>query len=235
MHEIADEHLLENILRSNDELAIHNREHFDEDGVFAINFMSAPGAGKTTLLCDTISRLAQDTRVVVVEGDMVGEIDAQRLRDRGIEAHQISTGRSCHLDAKMISRVLHQLSLNDVDLLCIENVGNLVCPAEFQLGEHRRVVLLSIAEGDDKPLKYPVIFRNCDVVIFTKSDLLQSVDFDIERARQSVLNLNPMAKIFVLSVKTGAGMEEWLKWMNDAAAQYKTERLERRDVHISAR
>jgi hydrogenase nickel incorporation protein HypB len=221
MHEIADEHLLENILHSNDELALHNRQHFDDDDVFAINFMSAPGAGKTTLLCDTISRLSECMRAVVIEGDMVGDIDAQRLRDLGIEAHQISTGRSCHLDAKLISRVLHQVPLKEVDLLCIENVGNLVCPADFLLGEHKRVVLLSIAEGDDKPLKYPVIFRNCDTVIFTKSDLLDFVDFDVERARQSVLNLNPNAEIFVLSVKTGQGMGDWLQWLSQAVAQYK--------------
>lgn len=214
MHESVDEHQLERILQNNEDLALHNREHFDELGVLAVNLMSAPGAGKTTLLEKTLTALTNDWRCSVIEGDMVGELDADRLRQKGVDVTQISTGRSCHLDAQMVARVLHAKAFSGVDFLFIENVGNLVCPAEFPLGEHRRVVLLSVTEGDDKPIKYPVIFHRCDAVIFTKCDLLPYVKFDIERATKHLKNLNPLVHCFSTSAVTGRGMDEWIAWLS---------------------
>lgn len=217
MHEVADAHALQSILSKNDHLAEHNREHFDELGVLAINLMSAPGAGKTTLLEATIDELGAEN-CFVIEGDMVGELDAERLRKKGVRAHQISTGRSCHLDAQMVSRALHVIGEQSAKYALIENVGNLVCPAEFQLGEHKRIVLLSVTEGADKPLKYPVIFRDCDAVVFTKCDLLPYVDFDLEKAKQFVLNINPHAKVFCTSTKTGEGLAGWIEWVRNKCA-----------------
>jgi hydrogenase nickel incorporation protein HypB len=213
MHESADEHALERILGNNEELANHNREHFDKMGSLVINLMSAPGAGKTSLLERSLSVLSKHHSCSVIEGDMVGDLDAQRLRATGVEVFQISTGRACHLDAQMVARLLHDKRPGRVDYLFIENVGNLVCPAEFPLGEHLRVVLLSITEGDDKPLKYPVIFRNCDAVVFTKCDLIPHVNFDLAAANRHVKNLNPNVRSFALSVKTGQGFEDWIDWL----------------------
>lgn len=213
MHESTDEHILEHILANNDELAQHNREHFDQSGIFTANFMSAPGAGKTSLLQESLIRLRDQYRISVIEGDMVGDLDAARLRKVGVEVFQISTGRACHLDAKMVARLIHNSPMAQVDCLFIENVGNLVCPAEFPLGEHLRIVLLSITEGDDKPLKYPVIFRNCDAVLFTKCDLMPYVNFDLPAASRHIKNLNPSVETFAISVKNGVGLEDWLDWL----------------------
>jgi hydrogenase nickel incorporation protein HypB len=149
----------------------------------------------------------------VIEGDMVGELDADRLRQKGVDVSQISTGRSCHLDAQMVARVLHAKAFSGIDFLFIENVGNLVCPAEFPLGEHKRVVLLSVTEGDDKPIKYPVIFHRCDAVIFTKCDLLPYVNFNIERATKYLTDLNASVTCFTTSAVTGEGIENWLNWL----------------------
>ena len=231
MHEVIDQHFVEGIMRNNDEIAEHNHEHFDELGFFTINLMSAPGAGKTTLLAATIPALRSDYSAVVIEGDMVGELDADRLRAQNIISFQISTGRSCHLDASMIDRLLHTAPLSpEFDFLFIENVGNLVCPAEFPLGEHQRVVLLSVTEGADKPLKYPVIFRNCDAVIFTKSDLLPYVDFDLDKAIEYVHDINPNAQTFAVSVKNGDGLQEWFSWLKSQIRVYKESH-----VHLAAR
>lgn len=213
MHFKSDEHTLGNILEDNDHLAEENREHFDEMGAFAINFMSAPGAGKTTLIVELAKTLEQKSSVSVIEGDMVGDIDAQRMRTAGIPAFQISTGRSCHLDAAMIARLLHATPHPDSELILIENVGNLVCPAEFPLGEHLRVVLLSITEGDDKPMKYPVIFRNCDAVVLTKIDLLDRVEFNVQNVKNAIGGLNPNAKLFQVSSKSGEGIDELVTWL----------------------
>ncbi len=221
MHESADQHILERVLANNDQLAEHNRQHFDELNLFAINFMSAPGAGKTTLLETTLPRLAKDYSFGVIEGDMVGELDSERMRKVGAIVHQICTGRSCHLDAQMVARLLHQSTFRGVDGVMIENVGNLVCPAEFPLGEHKRVVLLSVAEGDDKPLKYPVIFRNCDAVVFSKCDLLPHVNFNAELAKRYVHNLNAETKTFLLSAKTGEGMSDWSDWIIHEMRSYR--------------
>ncbi len=213
MHETVDQHMLESILGRNNELAHHNREHFNELGLVAINIMSAPGAGKTTLLEKTLSSLSTDYDCSVIEGDMIGDLDAKRLQKYIPAVHQITTGKSCHLDAQMIARLLHAQKFGGTDYLFIENVGNLVCPAEFPLGEHKRVVLLSVTEGDDKPLKYPVIFHNCDVVVFTKCDLLPYVTFNMVKAKDSIQNLNPKAQCFELSVLNDTGVDNWLNWI----------------------
>ncbi|MBA4077108.1 MAG: hydrogenase accessory protein HypB [Cyanobacteria bacterium PR.023] len=206
--------MLERILAGNDDLAEHNREHFDELNLTAVNIMSAPGAGKTSLLECTVATLAPKHNIFVLEGDMVGNLDAERLRRVGASVFQICTGRSCHLDAQMVARFLHTEPLAGVELLLIENVGNLVCPADFKLGEHKRVVLLSVTEGDDKPIKYPVIFRSCDAVVFTKCDLLPYVDFDIERAIDNIRVLNEDVETFVVSSKDKTGLTEWNSWLS---------------------
>lgn len=221
MHEVADEHMLENILANNEELANHNREHLDKLRAWTVNLMSAPGAGKTRLLEATLSALKGKHCCTVIEGDMVGELDKERLSKTGVPVLQISTGRSCHLNAQMIARLLHVAEIGRPDILFIENVGNLVCPAEFPLGEHKRVVLLSVTEGDDKPIKYPVIFRNCDAVVLTKTDLLPYVDFQIARARCNIEALNASTKIFTVSSQNGEGMAEWLAWLNEQLSNYR--------------
>jgi hydrogenase nickel incorporation protein HypB len=213
MHETGDPHEFESILQHNEELAAHNREHFDEVGLTAINFMSAPGAGKTTLIGAVLQRLGARQKSHVIEGDMVGSIDSDRLSKLGVKVTQVSTGRSCHLDAQMVARVLHAEDFKDVEYLIIENVGNLVCPAEFPLGEHKRVVLLSITEGDDKPLKYPVIFRNCDAVVLSKCDLLPYVNFSVEAATKAIQGVQPQAKVFQLSATRGDGLDAFIAWL----------------------
>jgi hydrogenase nickel incorporation protein HypB len=175
--------VLQDLLAANDQVALHNREHFDEHGVLAINLMSSPGAGKTSLLEATILALRGRYRIAVIEGDLETDNDAARIRAHGVPAIQITTGTACHLDAHLVHRALHDLPLAGLDLLFIENVGNLVCPASFDLGQHRNVTLLSVTEGDDKPAKYPVIFRASDLVVLSKADLLDVLDdFDPARA-----------------------------------------------------
>lgn len=220
MHESTDDHMTARILGKNDDLALHNREHFDEQGVWVLNFMSAPGAGKTTLLAALLAQL-KHLSCSVIEGDMVGELDAERLRLCGTEVFQISTGRSCHLDALMVSRLLDMKKISASDMIFIENVGNLVCPAEFLLGEHARIVLLSVAEGDDKPLKYPVIFRNCDAVVFTKCDLLPYVSFNLSVAAGHVRAINPDARIFAVSVIDRQGLGDLLEWIKGTQKAHK--------------
>lgn len=234
MHESADEHALERILGKNEELAEHNRDHFQNMRACTFNLMSAPGAGKTSLLETTFKTAAERFSSCVIEGDMVGELDAERIRKVGVAVHQISTGRSCHLDAQMIARLLHAEPLEKADAIFIENVGNLVCPAEFPLGEHRRVVLLSVTEGDDKPIKYPVIFRNCDLVIFTKCDLLEHVEFDISEATKNIKAINPNVRTMRISAKTGDGVDLWIDWIVSEIADYKAHHKLERHVHHAA-
>ncbi|MGD1942650.1 MAG: hydrogenase nickel incorporation protein HypB, partial [Leptolyngbyaceae cyanobacterium] len=175
MHQILDETLGINLLHANQEGADHNRAHFDEWGITCLNVMSSPGAGKTVLLEKTLAALTDSLKIAVIEGDMTTELDADRLRQYGVPVIAINTGRACHLDARMVAGGLHTLSQTqtptDLDLVIVENVGNLVCPAEFEVGEHAKVALLSITEGEDKPLKYPVMFREADVLVITKVDL----------------------------------------------------------------
>ena len=198
--------VLENLLHENNHLAAHNREHFDRHKTLAINLMSAPGSGKTALLEATISELKDEFSIAVIEGDLETENDAERIRKQGVEAIQITTGSACHLDAHMVHDALHGLQLDDIDLLFIENVGNLVCPASFDLGQHYNITLLSVPEGDDKPAKYPVMFRVSDLVIISKSDLLAVLDdFKPDRARKYLQNLASRAPVYELSSKTGQG------------------------------
>jgi hydrogenase nickel incorporation protein HypB len=203
--------VLKGLLDANDHEAAHNRQHFDDNGVLAINLMSSPGAGKTALLEATIDALKDEFRIAVIEGDLETENDAQRIRSKGVAAIQISTGSACHLDAHMVHQAVHQLDLEAVDLLFIENVGNLVCPASFDLGQHRNVTLLSSPEGDDKPAKYPVMFRASDLMLLSKSDLLDVLgDFDPDKAVQSLRALANPAPVIALSSRDGTGVNEWL-------------------------
>jgi hydrogenase nickel incorporation protein HypB len=215
----SDDHVaievLENLLTENDHQAAHNRQHFDKHGVLAINLMSSPGSGKTRLLERTIEQLKNRYKIGVIEGDLETENDAQRIRDKGVPAIQITTGTACHLDAHMIHQALHQTPLAELDLLFIENVGNLVCPASFDLGQHLNVTLLSVTEGDDKPAKYPVIFRAADHVLITKSDLLPVLDdFNPENANQSLQQLAYNNPVTLVSAKSDQGMDEWLAWLD---------------------
>jgi len=184
--------------------------------------MSAPGAGKTSLILQTISRLKQKARIGVIEGDVASTIDANKVHEQGVAAVQINTAGGCHLDANMIESALNNLPLGDIDLLLIENVGNLICPAEFALGEHKRVMLLSLPEGDDKPYKYPLMFTEADVVLINKIDLLPYLEFNIPAFHKAVTGLNPKAKILQVSCKTGEGLEDWFSWLLDEIKQTKS-------------
>ncbi len=201
------------ILSKNDAQAAHNREHFDERGVLCINLMSSPGSGKTTLLEATIKALRGKMGICVIEGDLETENDAKRVREAGANAYQITTGQSCHLDAFMVHNALHHLDLGACELLFIENIGNLVCPASYELGEHLNIVLLSVTEGDDKPAKYPVMFRKADLVVISKADLAAHFDFSVERATKACKKLNPKVDVIVLDAKNGTNLELWLRFL----------------------
>ena len=213
--------VLKKLLAHNDDQAAHNRTHFDTRGILTINLMSSPGSGKTALLEATIDALKDEFRLAVIEGDLETENDAARIRARGVPAYQITTGSACHLDAHMVHEALHHLDLSTVDILFIENVGNLVCPASFDLGQHRNVTLLSVTEGDDKPAKYPVMFRAADAVILSKIDLLPVLDdFDPARAEQCLRQLASTVPLLPLSARKGQGMAAWYDWLrNELAAQ----------------
>ena len=212
--------VLHSLLHENDHAAHHNREHFDAHGVVAINLMSSPGAGKTALLEATIDALVGAFSLAVIEGDLETENDAERIRRHGVPAIQIATGSACHLDAHMVHQALHNLRLDDLDIVFIENVGNLVCPASFDLGQHANVALLSVPEGDDKPAKYPVMFRAADLVMLSKTDLLPVLDdFDPTRAESHLRNLASSAPMMRTSVKSGDGIEAWTQWLRDQVAQ----------------
>ena len=206
--------VLKSLLSANDHEAAHNREHFDRHGVLALNLMSSPGSGKTLLLEATIEALKDEFRIAVIEGDLETENDAARIRAKGVPAVQITTGSACHLDAHMVHGALHHLNLENVDILFIENVGNLVCPASFDLGQHRNVTLLSVTEGDDKPAKYPVMFRAADLVLLTKTDLLPVLDdFDPARAEKYLRDLANPAPALRLSAKKKDGLTAWFDWL----------------------
>jgi len=207
--------VLKNILSANDQRAKENRELMDRNGVFAVNITASPGAGKTSFILETIRRLKQKTRIGVVEGDVSSSVDAETVAKEGIPVVQINTGGTCHLDATMLSNAFDNLPLREIDLLFIENVGNLICPASFALGEDRKVLIASVPEGDDKPLKYPVMFSNADLVILNKIDLLPHVDFDTEAFRRAVKGLNESARILEASCKTGQGIDTWTTWLID--------------------
>jgi hydrogenase nickel incorporation protein HypB len=208
--------VLKSLLNENDHQAAHNREHFNKHQVLAINLMSSPGAGKTALLEATIDLLKDKYNIAVVEGDLETENDAMRIRAKGIPAIQITTGSACHLDAHMVHDALHQLDLSQLDIVFIENVGNLVCPASFDLGQHQNVVLLSTTEGDDKPAKYPVMFRAADLMLLSKIDLLPVMeDFVPDKAKQHLTNLANNALVIELSAKKQLGMADWFDWIDN--------------------
>jgi len=202
------------ILEANDRIAEDNRKRFREAGVFVANLMGAPGAGKTTLLERTIQALQKDLRIGVIEGDIVGTDDAERIGALNVPVVQINTGGACHLDANMISEVLDELPLRDLDMVIIENVGNLVCPAEFKVGEDIKLMVLSIAEGHDKPLKYPLMFQESSALVLNKVDLLPYTNADIGKMRKDSLALNPKLTIFEVSCRTGAGIDAWAQWLS---------------------
>lgn len=206
------------ILEANDRIALENRKIFDHAGVFVINLMSAPGAGKTSLLERTIAGQG-GLRVGVIEGDIAGSDDAERVNRLGVPVVQINTGGACHLDSNMVSEVLGDLPLDDLDIIFIENVGNLVCPAEFKVGEDMKVMVLSITEGHDKPLKYPLMFQESLALIVNKIDLAPYVDADIAKIRKDALSLNPRLRIFEISCKTGEGIPEWVAWLKEKAGK----------------
>jgi hydrogenase nickel incorporation protein HypB len=206
--------VLSGLLHENDHQAGHNREHFDRHGVLAINLMSSPGSGKTALLEATIEAIGKELSIGVVEGDLETENDAERIRAHGVPAVQITTGQACHLDAHMVHDALHEMDLDDIDVLFIENVGNLVCPASFDLGHHINVTLLSVTEGDDKPAKYPVMFRAADVMVLSKADLLDVLDdFDTAKAERHLRELANPADVMTLSARRPETLEPWLAWL----------------------
>jgi hydrogenase nickel incorporation protein HypB len=207
--------LKEKILSANDRLALENRKLFDEAGLLAMNLMASPGAGKTSLIEHTIRALGENNRLAVIDGDIATSIDADRAEAAGAVAVQINTGGDCHLDANMLRGALAELSLAEIDLLLVENVGNLICPASFQLGTHKTVLIASVPEGSDKPYKYPVMYRGVDALVVNKIDLLPYVDFDMPYFQRGVEILNPDLAFFVLSCKTGEGMDAWLDWVRN--------------------
>lgn len=211
--------VVEKILKDNDHEAAHNRAHLDEYGLLCINLMSSPGAGKTTLLEATIK--ASGLKIGVVEGDLETNMDANRVVNAGGVAYQISTGQTCHLDAFMVHNGLHHLPLNELDLVFIENVGNLVCPASYDVGAHLNAVLISVPEGSDKVAKYPVMFRAADVVIITKIGLLEHFDFDVEMVKKEARKLNPKVDIIEVDSKTGEGFEAWIEFIAEQKALLK--------------
>lgn len=209
--------VMENIMAANDMIARENRRIFDQHGVFVINLMSSPGAGKTTLLERTITELKNEFKISVIEGDIRGQLDADRIERHGVPVLQINTGGECHLDANMIRNGLEEVDLSDRDLLIIENVGNLVCPAEFKVGEDHKIMILSVPEGDDKPYKYPLMFMESSVLLINKIDLLGLTDFDVQKVEKTARALNSQIVIFHVSAKTGQGMDLWLDWLRQQA------------------
>ena len=206
--------IVENILNANDHLAIENRARLESAGVFSINIMASPGAGKASLIEQTLPRLKDKLRVAVVDGDIATSIDADRAAQAGAQAAiQVNTGGDCHLDAVMLRGALNQLDLTQFDLLIVENVGNLVCPASFKLGTHKSVLIASIPEGDDKPYKYPGMYRGVDALVINKIDLLPYVPFRMDYFEHGVEVLNPGVVTFPLSAKTGEGMDAWMDWI----------------------
>lgn len=205
--------VVRDILSANDRVAAENRATFAAAGVLVLNLMASPGAGKTSVILATAARLPANVRPGVIEGDLASSIDTEAVAAHGIPAVQINTGGNCHLDAPMVRNALPDLPLNDLDILFIENVGNLVCPAEFDLGASLAAVVASAPEGHDKPYKYPGMFASADVVLLNKCDLLQVFEFDVEYFRRGVAMVNPQAPIFQVSCRTGAGLQAWTDWL----------------------
>jgi hydrogenase nickel incorporation protein HypB len=206
--------VVRNILEANDRIAQQNRDLFNENGLLVINLMSSPGAGKTSLLEKSIDALKGDLRIGIIEGDIQSSQDAERIAKKGVPVVQINTGGACHLDGNMIRDTFGEFNFfREIDLLVVENVGNLVCPAEFRVGEDFKVMILSVTEGDDKPTKYPLMFRESKVLLINKIDLLPYVDSSLEKIKEDSLKINPDLTIFRISCKTGEGLEDWYNWL----------------------
>jgi hydrogenase nickel incorporation protein HypB len=203
------------LLDLNDRLAAENRALFDERGIFVLDLLASPGAGKTSMILASIERLRERFRIAVIEGDIASDVDSRRIKEQGIAAVQINTGGACHLESQMIRRALDVLDLDALDLIIIENVGNLVCPTDFYLGEDAKVMILSVPEGHDKPLKYPGIFQVASAIILNKIDTMPVFDFDEQAFRESVTRLNSSATVFPVSATTGQGVEVWTRWLTD--------------------
>ncbi|MHB8182277.1 MAG: hydrogenase nickel incorporation protein HypB [Candidatus Desulforudaceae bacterium] len=212
--------MAQRILRANDQVARDNRERLQ--GLTTVNLISSPGAGKTTLLEKTIAALKGEVVISVVEGDIYTTRDAERIAGQGADVVQINTEGLCHLDANMVGRALDQLDLAATDLVVIENVGNLVCPAEFDLGEDYKVAVLSVTEGGDKPAKYPLVFRQSHAAVINKSDLIPYTDFNLETVTEEIMTINPDLEIFVISARTGEGLEKWCAWLRDRVREKKS-------------
>jgi len=207
--------VVRDILEANERIARENRELFDRSRVLVVNLMSSPGAGKTSLLEKTIDALKDDLKIGIIEGDIQSSQDAERIAKKGIPVVQINTGGACHLDGNMIRDTLGEFDFDALELLVVENVGNLVCPAEFRLGEDYKVMILSVTEGDDKPSKYPLMFRESKVLLINKIDLLPYVDTSVEKITSECLRVNPDITIFEVSCKTGQGIDSWVQWLKD--------------------
>lgn len=207
--------IIEDVMKANQEIASENRKQLNNAGTFSINLMASPGAGKTSLIEKTVPPLSEQYNIVAIDGDIATMIDAERAEKAGATSIQINTGGNCHLDANMIQQALQQTDLTDFHFLIVENVGNLICPANFQLGTHKSVLVASVPEGDDKPYKYPGIFRGVDVLIINKIDLLPYIEFDMDYFRKGVEILNPGLESFPISCKTGEGVQKWLDWVVD--------------------
>lgn len=205
--------VMKNVLAMNDEVAAENAADFRARGVFVLNLMGSPGAGKTTLLERTLEALKEEMRLAVIEGDLFTSKDAERIDRLGVPVVQINTSGGCHLDALMVKSALSSIDLDSLDMLIIENVGNLVCPAEFELGQDKKAVVLSITEGDDKPLKYPLMFKEADAALLNKVDLLPYTDFDLESATDDIRTLHPGIEVMAIACRTGEGLESWLSWL----------------------
>lgn len=216
--------VVENVLSANDRLAAENQRLLDEAGVFGLNIMASPGAGKTSLIEQTVQRLAGELRIGVIEGDLATSIDAERAEAAGAVSVQINTGGNCHLEAPMVRDALMQLPLDKLNLLIVENVGNLVCPAGWKLGTHLNVLVASVPEGADKPYKYPSMYNGVDILVVNKIDLLPYVTFDMDYFKRGVEILNPGVTTFPLSCRTGEGLDAWLQWLNTSVADYRRSR-----------
>ena len=215
--------IVRDILEANERLAEENRRTFRDAGLFVINLMSGPGAGKTSLLERTIDALQHEIGIGVIEGDIQSSYDAERIIKKGVQVVQLNTGGACHLDGNMVKSSLDALDLDKLDLLVVENVGNLVCPAEFNVGEDMKAMILSVPEGDDKPLKYPLMFQESRVLLINKIDLLPYVDCNVGTIRERALQLNANLEIFEISCRTGEGLDAWVYWLKQQVSDRKTE------------
>ena len=212
------------ILDKNDAIARELRERFAEHHVYVVDLLASPGSGKTSTILATIDALRDEFNIAVIEGDIASSVDAEKIKAQGIAAVQINTGGACHLESAMIKRAIDVLDLERLDLIIVENVGNLVCPTDFDLGENAKVMILSVPEGDDKPLKYPLMFSICDVVLINKIDVLPYFDFDVEKCKEYIKRRNPNAKVFMVCAKTGEGIDEWAQWLLSEVKSWRDEK-----------